>query len=282
MRLVHNERGVSMALLSWSWCLACVALVACSAPGCAHSEDEWRAKVREVDDLKAQLGRAEAQRGSASKARDDAGARLDKIERDLREAGVEPDAIKANVELSARAVEEHRLRAEQRAAAKKRLTVLRDRLAPLAKEGVVASVRHNKIVVTMPGDAMFDANRETLRREGRDLLAKVAEVIRGEPSLERRAWQVAGHLDAGKPGGAFRDAWGLSAMRAREVAALLREPVTKGGGGLRAAQISVAGYADADPIAASDTPENKAKNRRCELVLVPSPEETVDITDLGK
>ena len=269
---------------TWSWWGALAAVVGCAAlsGGCAHSEDEWRAKLQRVHELEAELGRERGQRGDASKARDEASSRLEKLERELREAGIEPGTLQSNVEVQARALEEHRRRAEQRAAARKRFAILRDRLAPLAKDGVTVGVRRNRVVVTLPGDALFDAGRESLRRAGKDLLVKIAEVIRGEPTLERRAWQVEGHVDSAKLGGAFRDGLGLSAMRAREVAALLRDPVARGGGGLRARQWSAAGLGDADPIAANDTPEGKAKNRRCELVLLAAPEETLDLADLGK
>jgi chemotaxis protein MotB len=264
-------------VIACGW-LACATLTS----GCAHSEAEWQAKVARVADLEAELGRERAQRGDASKARDEASTRLDKIERELREAGIDPAALKGNVEVQARAMEEHRRSAEQRAAAKARLAILRDRLAPLAKDGVVVGVRRGRVVITLPGDTLFDKGRESIRRPGKDLLAKVAEVIRGAPALTRRAWEVAGHLDSAKPGGAFKDGLGLSAMRAREVVAALRDPVSRGGGGLGAIRWTIAGLGDTDPVTSNDTAEGKARNRRCEHVLVPTPEETLDLADLGK
>jgi chemotaxis protein MotB len=35
-------------------------------------------------------------------------------------------------------------------------------------------------------------------------------------------------------------------------------------------RLSAAGYADQSPVATNDTPENKAKNRRIEITLVPN------------
>lgn len=271
-----------MAVRWWSSVLAVASLAALFAAGCAHSEDEWRAKVREVEGLRARLDREQAQHDSASKARDDAGAKLSKIERELREAGIDPAMLGDNVELQARALEEHRRRAEQASAMRQRLALLRDRLSPLGKERVAVLVRHNRLTIRVAGDALFDAGRDSLRREGRDLLVKIAEVIRSEPLLDKRAFQVIGHVESGRPGGAFKDGLGLSAMRAREVVSLVREPVARGGGGLVGARWSAAGQGDGDPIDRADTPEAKAKNRRCEIVLVPAAEESVDITEAGK
>jgi len=266
---------------SWWW-LAGAALAAAWLTGCAHSEDEWQAKVREASDLKARLDKAESEHGSSQKAREDADARLDRLERDLRAAGVDPAQIAAAVELQARAMEEHRRRIEQIAAAKRRFATLKDKLAPLAGGGVVVTVRNNRVVVRLPGDAVFDKHRETLTAGGKQALVKIAEVIRADPALAARSYQVAGHVDSGKPGGAFKDGWGLSSMRAREALALLIAPAEKGGGGLTASRWSAAGYGDGDPLKGADTPEGKAENRRLEIVALPNVEETIDLGELGR
>jgi chemotaxis protein MotB len=249
------------------------------AAGCAHSEDEWRAKVREVDGLKAQLQNEQAQ---SKKALEDEGARLERLTRDLRAAGIDPEHVGANAEEQARALEEHRRRSEQLASAKKRAATLEEKLAPLAKDGVVVTVRNNRLVIQLPGDALFENGREALKRDAKDLLGKVAEVIRNDRALATRSWQIAGHVDTNKPGGAFKDGWGLSLMRAREVLAFLVQPVPKGGGGLTASRVSAAGYGDADPIDPSGSPEAKKANRRCEIVALPAVEETLDLKDLGR
>jgi chemotaxis protein MotB len=247
--------------------------------GCAHSEDEWRAKVREAEGLRAQLQDEQAR---SKKALADEGARLERLTRELRAAGIDPDHVAANAEEQARALEEHRRRGEQLAAAEKRAATLKEKLAPLAKDGVAVTVRHNRLVIQLPGDALFENGREALKRGGKDLLAKVAAVLRDDRALPARPWQIAGHVDANKPGGAFKDGWGLSLMRAREVLAFLVQPVPKGGGGLGASRLSAAGYGDADPIDPSGSPEAKKANRRCEIVALPAPEETLDLADLGR
>ncbi|MFT3770095.1 MAG: OmpA family protein [Minicystis sp.] len=264
-----------------SCCLAAFALTGALGLGCAHSEDEWQAKVREVADLKATLDREQAQHGSSKKALEDEGAKLEKLERELRAAGIDPATIGQNAEQQARAMEEHRRRVEQIEAAKKRFARLREKLAPLAKDGLAVVVRNNRIVIRLPGDTLFDKGRETLRSDGKDLLSKVAEVLRNDKALASRTWQVAGHVDSGKPGGAFKDGWGLSAMRAREVLAFLVQPAGKGGG-MTASRWSAAGYGDADPIDPGDSAEAKQANRRCEIVAVPAVEETIDLQGLGR
>ena len=40
--------------------------------------------------------------------------------------------------------------------------------------------------------------------------------------------------------------------------------------GMEPKRVSAAGYAETSPVAANDTPDNKAKNRRIEITLVPN------------
>ena len=95
--------------------------------------------------------------------------------------------------------------------------------------------------------------------------------------------QVAGHTDSEKlQGGPFKDNWGLSVMRARQVVVFIVDPDQKNGGGLSPKRWSAAGYGEEDPVVPNDSPANMAKNRRVELVVVPSVEEMLDLKQLSK
>src|SRR5204862_7678676 len=77
--------------------------------------------------------------------------------------------------------------------------------------------------------------------------------------------QVAGHTDhTPSKSGRFRSNWDLSTARAVEV---LNYMISSG---MEAKRVSAAGYADQSPVASNDSPENKAKNRRIEITLVPN------------
>jgi chemotaxis protein MotB len=52
------------------------------------------------------------------------------------------------------------------------------------------------------------------------------------------------------------------------------------GGNLNAKHWSASGYGQTDPIAANDSPEGRAKNRRVELILMPDVEEMLDLKSL--
>jgi chemotaxis protein MotB len=153
--------------------------------------------------------------------------------------------------------------------------MLRKKLDELTKLGLAVSIRKNRMVISLPGDVLFDSGRVTLKKEGQDILVKVAGIINADSSLKSRDYQVAGHTD-NKPlaGGVFRDNWGLSLMRAREVLMFL---VSEKGGSLPLEHWSAAGFGDTDPIAPNETAEGRQKNRRCDLIVVPSVEEMLDL-----
>jgi chemotaxis protein MotB len=139
------------------------------------------------------------------------------------------------------------------------------------------------MLIQLPGDVLFDSGRDKLKEEGEKILLQVAEVIRTDSDLSKRRFQVAGHTDA-KPlaGGAFKDNWGLSAMRARSVLLLLTTPQDKNGGGLAPENWSAAGYADTDPVASNESDDGRQKNRRVELVVQPDVAEMLNLQSLTK
>ena len=127
---------------------------------------------------------------------------------------------------------------------------------------------------------LFDTRRDSLKKDGQSILDKVAQIINADASLRSRFYQVAGHTD-NEPlrGGVFRDNWGLSLMRARTVLLYLIDPDK---GALPDKRWSAAGFADTDAITENESPEGRRKNRRCELVVVPSAEEMLDLKNIAQ
>jgi chemotaxis protein MotB len=263
--------------------LVSATLLAGAASGCGYSEDEMQAKNHEIESLKNQLNAEQAQSKKARSDLDEAAAKIEQLKAQLKNAGVDISNLNANLETQARALEDYKRRAEQLEAIKKRFELLKSKLQSLTKLGLNVTVRNNRMVIQLPGDVLFDSGRETLKKEGQDILGKVAEVIRSDAALNSRSFQVAGHTDnAPLSGGRFKDNWGLSVMRAREVLVYLVTPASEkgGGGGLNPARWSASGYGDTDPVKSNDTPDGKQSNRRCELVVVPNVEEMLDLKSL--
>jgi chemotaxis protein MotB len=246
-----------------------VIAAALCASGCGYSEDQWQAQLAKYNQLKADDDAKDAQLK-------DAQVRVDDLTKQLKDLGVEVNATKASLADRQKALDEYQARAKQLEAIKERFEKLKSKLDELTKLGLAVNVRHNRMVISLPGDVLFDSGKETLKKDGQAILVKVAAVIKADPQLLSRDYQVAGHTD-NKPlqHGPFKDNWGLSLMRAREVLEFLIEPSK--GGQLPNAHWSAAGFADTDPIASNDSDDGRQKNRRCELIVSPAVEEMLDL-----
>jgi chemotaxis protein MotB len=250
---------------------------------CGYSKEEWDQKLREGEALRIDLN---AQRQAHDKCEGEYASSLhevDELKRQLKERGASLQNLDASVEEQKRALDEYRQRGEQREQTRKRFELLRERLQKLSDVGATVAVRDNRMSIRLPDDILFDSGKDTLKKQGQEVLLQVADVIRKGPELSSRHFQVAGHTDSRLPrGGSFRDNWGLSAMRARSVLLFLTKPVEQGGGGLDATHWSAAGYADTDPVADDASEEGRQKNRRVEIVVQPDADEMLDLSGLAQ
>jgi len=249
--------------------------------GCGYSEDEWKAQLAKYNELEsssaAKQADLEKKRADLEKELEAAKQRVSDLEKQLQDAGADVKKMNSTLEDKEKALAEYQARAKQLEAIKARFELLRKKLDELTKLGLAVSIRRNRMVISLPGDVLFDTGKVELKKDGEEILKKVAGVIKGDKSLVDRDYQVAGHTDNKQfTGGPFNDNWGLSLMRARQV--LL---YTIGKGDLPVANWSAAGFADTDPVAGNDTPDGKKKNRRCEIIVLPDVDEMLDLSKIA-
>ncbi len=275
--------------------VALASVLVLASVGCGYSEEEMQAKQREIDRLNAELKTAKTQISDDQKKFADAMTQQEKLKADLKRMGIDLEASKSNVESLNKAVAEYKQRADQLAAIEQRFRDLKARLDKLNQVGLKVVVRNNRMVIQLPGDVLFDSGKDELKQGGKDVLLQVADVIRADSTLSTRNFQVAGHTDNAKypPGGPFKDNWGLSLARARQVLLFLtgpvgdktaKDPKKQGGGGLDTAHWSASGFGETDPQAgsiATQSGDEQQRNRRVELVLQPNVEEMLNLSSIG-
>jgi chemotaxis protein MotB len=288
---------VAMIAFCWKLRRALAAAAALVVVACGYSEDEWQAQLAKYNQLnnqyqeeqksleatKAELEASQKHVANLSAELEKQGVDVENLNRKLVEEGTEKERLSADMTQLQQALEEYKRRASQLERIRQRFEVLRDKLQSLTKMGLKVEVRHNRMVISLPGDVLFASGQDVLREGGKEVLTAVADVIRTDAQLSQRYFQVAGHTDS-QPlkGGRFSDNWGLSAMRARRVLVFLITPVEDkaSGGGLDATKLHAAGYGDTDPIADNKTADGRQQNRRVELVLMPNVEEMLDLKSL--
>lgn len=116
------------------------------------------------------------------------------------------------------------------------------------------------IVLSLPELVLFESGGAALRAEAMPFLQTLSEVL---IELDRQV-KVQGHTDnVAIRTAQFPSNWELSSIRAVMVVRALVELY-----GVPAQSLSAVGYADSRPVVENTSPENRAKNRRVEIVVL--------------
>ena len=123
----------------------------------------------------------------------------------------------------------------------------------------------NRLTMTMVDKILFASGSADVSKDGKVVLDKVVAILK---DITDKRIQVEGHTDNVRIYSSIKTRyptnWELSTARATQVVRYLQEE-----GGLDPRLLSATGYAEYQPLAANDTEENKARNRRIEIVLLP-------------
>jgi chemotaxis protein MotB len=116
------------------------------------------------------------------------------------------------------------------------------------------------LLVRFLDDVLYDSGKADLTPNARNIINKVAEIIRQNEKNIR----VEGHTD-NVPINTFRfpSNWELSTTRAVNVVKYLIEE-----NGINAYRLSASGYSDQHPVADNNTAEGRQKNRRVDMVIL--------------
>ena len=261
---------------------AVTALAGLSGAGCGIDENVYNAAVKDRDAQKQKLADTQAEldkeRAAHQKDADKLAAatkKLSALGQDVSRLETERSGLGGELEQANKRMEELKkaqAQAEARAAQFRKLVSQFKSLTDAGKLKV--EIRENRMIIALGDKILFDPGKTDLKQEGKDALTQVTAVLK---DLQNRNFQVAGHTDnIPIKSKKFRSNWDLSTARAVEVVNFMIAS------GLEPKRLSAAGYADTSPIAPNDTPENKAKNRRIEITLVPNLDDLPPIDDALK
>lgn len=139
--------------------------------------------------------------------------------------------------------------------------------AELAREADLEDVQvtleaDRSVRVAVRGPLLFDLGRAELRPPTRTFLARLADVLRTTES----SVVVIGHTDSFPVASErFPTNWELSAFRATAVVRFLIDQ------GLEPERFSISGHGMYRPEVPNDSPQNKARNRRVEILITGEP-----------
>ena len=134
-------------------------------------------------------------------------------------------------------------------------------------------LKDGKVYVSLSEQLLFKSGSTRVDPKGQEALKQLAAVLREQQDVNV---VVEGHTDnvpmrTGTAG--ISDNWDLSALRATEIARLLTTA------GVAPARVTASGRGQYVPVAPNDSPQNKAMNRRTEIILTPKLNELFQILD---
>jgi len=204
------------------------------------------------------------------KALTDQQTKLESAEDRSRALSEAQKKLKAEVEATLATVAQERAEFDEKLKdARKKIAqqdrTLEERLREtIESKDVIISRLKDQLKVDVADKILFDLGKFELREEGKQVLNDLAVALDQSPDQIIR---VEGHTDNLPMSGRSARVptnWELSSLRALAAVRYLNEIC-----GLPGERLAAVGYGEHRPLVPNDSPENRARNRRIEIILTP-------------
>jgi chemotaxis protein MotB len=129
-------------------------------------------------------------------------------------------------------------------------------------EDIEVNVEKTVVFISISDKLLFKSGSYNVTDKAYTVLEKIAKVINAQPEMEV---MVEGHTDATPiKRNLIQDNWDLSALRATSITRILQYKY-----GVQPNRLIAAGRSQYVPLVANDTKENKSKNRRTKIIIMP-------------
>ncbi len=138
---------------------------------------------------------------------------------------------------------------------------------------IEVNVEKGVVFISIADKLLFKSGSYLVSDKAKEVLAKVAKVVNDKPTFE---CMVEGHTDnVPFTGNAILlDNWDLSVKRSTAIIRVLTKELK-----VNPAQLIAAGRADYIPLVENNTAENRSKNRRTRIVVLPKIDEFYDMIE---
>ena len=136
---------------------------------------------------------------------------------------------------------------------------------------IEVNVEKGVVFISIADKLLFNSGSYVVNSRAKDVLAKVAKVVNDKPEFE---CMVEGHTDSKSyQKGVLLDNWDLSVKRSTSIIRVLEDL------GVESARLIAAGRSYHVPLADNDTAENRARNRRTRIVVMPKIDQFYDMIE---
>lgn len=130
-------------------------------------------------------------------------------------------------------------------------------------EDISVAIDETVVMISISDKLLFNTASYRVSNKADNILQKLADVINSEPSIQV---MVEGHTDSRSISTSkVADNWDLSVLRATSVVRKLQDDFN-----VSPDKMIAAGRSYFDPIAGNETKEDRAKNRRTNIVILPN------------
>ncbi|RNC87106.1 MAG: hypothetical protein ED556_06690 [Winogradskyella sp.] len=126
---------------------------------------------------------------------------------------------------------------------------------------IEVNVEKGVVFISIADKLLFKSGSYNVTDRANEILGKVAKVINSKPDFEAMVESHTDNVSYSKP--PLLDNWDLSVKRATSVVRVLESL------GVNSQQLIAAGRSSYVPLVENDTAENRAKNRRTRIVVLP-------------
>lgn len=135
-------------------------------------------------------------------------------------------------------------------------------LGNLDDQDIEISVEKGVVYVSISDKLLFSSGSYTVTNKAKEVLGKVATVVKNKPDFE---FMVEGHTDnVPIRTASIKDNWDLSVLRATAVVRILQDDFK-----VDPKRMTAAGRSQYVPVVGNDTAQERAKNRRTRIVVLP-------------
>ena len=148
-----------------------------------------------------------------------------------------------------------------------------DALLGFKGEGLTVEEREGKLYVSLENSLLFPSGSWKVNENGKKAIVELAKVLVQQSDIQIT---VEGHTDnvPYMGTGLIKDNWDLSVMRATAIVRILANNK-----GLKVNRITAAGKGSHSPLVENNSSENRAVNRRTEIILSPNMDKLMELLD---
>jgi len=154
------------------------------------------------------------------------------------------------------------------------VTSLKGTFIDINDKDIEINVEKGVVFISISDKLLFNSGSYVVSERAKEVLGKVAKVVLDKPEIE---FLVEGHTDDQSiQNEVILDNWDLSVKRATSVVRVLQNDF-----GVQPERMTAAGRSYYVPVVDNDTPENRSKNRRTRIVVLPKLDQFYDLIEQG-